>query len=165
MVSNIWNNYRYARIILNEIILDQLRLKADQPGCTSDAKDIRDQCQPAQNLIQQLASDICATVPFQFGLVSADKEETTDPVKIKSSIGGFCLLYPIYIAACVDAYGSPTFGWAISCLTIIARAMGIDQALAIAEMLQVESGMGRWVDHQDDEDRRRSSSPIITEVR
>jgi hypothetical protein len=162
---NTWNNYRYTRILTHDIILGELRKLVHESGDTSVTRDIWHEFSRSRDLIRQLASDICATVPFQFGLVNPKNKDGIDPTSIKSPIGGFTLLFPLYVAASVDGPGSPTCDWAISTLTIIARAMGIDQALALVEMLQSEPSMTRWDDISDEGNHWLQSDSMVSDIR
>lgn len=70
--SSMWNNYRCARILVHEIIIDAVQRLAvatlDDPGsqrCTL--------ANQSRRIVQQLTEDICASVPFYLGLSENNK--------------------------------------------------------------------------------------------
>ncbi|KAI0967319.1 hypothetical protein F4678DRAFT_446243 [Xylaria arbuscula] len=82
--ASMWNNYRSARIVVQELILDTLRnLELYWPDNTPyfQQNNLVDHC---QQTILQLAEDICASAPFHFGL--GIENETLQ----KSSSGSVC---------------------------------------------------------------------------
>ncbi|KAL1963579.1 hypothetical protein VTN77DRAFT_8024 [Rasamsonia byssochlamydoides] len=151
-MCNIWNNYRSSRILVNELILAGLRSLAARAVPVSKSSVFRDQCRSIRDLVRQLAADICCTVPYLFGVVDSEKEEVQNASIIKSTAGGFTLLFPLYVAASVDGYLSPTYTWVVNCFTIIARAVGIDTALTLISMLPREPGIVNWIDRMDCEE-------------
>ncbi|KAI1293919.1 hypothetical protein F5Y03DRAFT_387868 [Xylaria venustula] len=66
--ASMWNNYRSARIVVQELILDTLKnLECYRQDNTPyfQQHSLADHC---QQTILQLAEDICASAPFHFGL-------------------------------------------------------------------------------------------------
>lgn len=66
-----WNNYRSARIVVQELIYDTLRYLEGSRQHTSTSTNYPQQDELAgqcRQTILQLSDDICATVPFHFGL-------------------------------------------------------------------------------------------------
>ena len=159
---NFWNNYRYARIIVNDLILTELRSLAAQSEAVWNSSHFRDQCHSIRDLMRQCAADICATVPYKLGAVVRE-EGRQHPSPIKTG-AGFTLLFPLYVAAVVDGYPSPTCTWIMKCFNIIGRVMGIDTALALIAVLPTERGMVSWVDRMDYEEELRGRSRVCTEV-
>ncbi|KAL1980549.1 hypothetical protein VTN96DRAFT_3994 [Rasamsonia emersonii] len=164
LVCVIWNNYRYSRILVNRLILAELHKLASQDGSVSNSRDFRDQCRGIRDLMRQLAADICSTVPYQFGTVDREKGEVQTPSRARGIACGFVMLYPLYAAACVDGYLSPTCSWVIDCLTIIARAMGIDAASTLITMLPMERSTVDWVDRMDYEEVLQGRIPLSMEA-
>ncbi|KAI1161687.1 hypothetical protein F5B18DRAFT_627264 [Nemania serpens] len=74
--ASLWNNYRSARIVVQELIFDTLRyLEGSRQHSTSTSTNYPQQDELAgqcRQTILQLSEDICATVPFHFGLRMGD---------------------------------------------------------------------------------------------
>jgi hypothetical protein len=140
ILPNMWNNYRYCRILLNEIILNQLELMTNHPDAEPPTQDFKNICYRSCNLTRKLAHDVCASVPYMLGLIDDHKGQT------KSAAGKMTILFPLYIAANVDGPGSAMCVWAQDCLTKLGRGMGIDQALILADLLSHENSMTGFVD-------------------
>ncbi|KAN0079557.1 hypothetical protein V8E54_004771 [Elaphomyces granulatus] len=147
-MCNIWNNYRYARILANEIILNQLQSQASRSKTLSYSRVFRDHCRSVRDAAREVAEDICYTVPRQLGV---ENDETQCPSWPQSSIGGFTLLWPLYIATRIDGHLHPLSRWVADCFRVIARTMGIDQAVALATLLPTEFGAAGWINNLDDE--------------
>ncbi|KAH8699043.1 putative C6 finger domain protein [Talaromyces proteolyticus] len=139
-VTNVWNVYRYARILINEVILNQLRLMTTHPDADPPTQDLKDLCYRSCCLVRSLADDICASVPCLLQLVGSSDQ------LVKSSAGGLTILFPLFIAGGVDGPEHPKCRWAQECFRIVGRALGIDQALTLADMLPDEKPMTAFVD-------------------
>lgn len=136
------NHYRYGRIFVNEIILNRLRRMSKTPGF-APTPEFKDLCYRLRDLVTRLALDICATVPYLCELIS---RPGATKKKEFNTAGGVGLLFPLYVAATVEGYGSASCHWIIRCLNYIGRQMGIDQALAVVELLPAEEGMFGFMD-------------------
>lgn len=147
MLANVWNNYRVSRIHISVIILTRLRpLAISTTADPQTTQDIRDECRLLRDRMRQLAADICHSVPYPLGIVERSKERSQSP-SIKSSAGGFLLLYPLTIAVSVEGYPSPLCSWVLECFHVIAYAMGINQAVTLRTLLQtVKLDPVTWVD-------------------
>jgi len=150
-MCNIWNNYRYARILVNEIILSQLQSQASRSTTLSYSRLFRDHCRSVRDAARGAAEDICYTAPCQLGVMPLENDETQCPSGPQSSIGGYALLWPLYIATIIDGNLHPLSRWVADCYRVIARNMGIDQAVALAMLLPTESGSAGWINDLDDE--------------
>jgi hypothetical protein len=134
-VYNFWNSYRYARIFVNEIILGELK------SITAQAESPQPRVITGINVAVSVtwcdnAADICSTVPSRFGVDSVTGK-VQNPSILKTA-GGFTLLFPLYVAACVDDYPKPVCTWVIDCLEITGLVLGIDTALALIDVLLTE---------------------------
>ena len=151
--ASIWNNYRCIRILVNEYILGYLtRLtSATYPFMPSEH---RIQHQQSRNVLSQLASDICASVPFHLGHAHIPLQSSlSEP----PALGGYVLLWPLYIAATMDGGSKATRLWIAQRLKSIGDTMGIQQALSFSSVLksariiaywksQMEGSVEGWVD-------------------
>ncbi|KAE8371599.1 hypothetical protein BDV26DRAFT_275767 [Aspergillus bertholletiae] len=118
---NIWNFYRSVRIRVNQLILN--------------AAELSDQTQQAhaRGTITQLATEIAESVPFALRLVG--NKETEFPL-VDHCLGGFTIIWPLYVAASTSPLGSPLREWAIERLEAIGHDMGIGLAQFMARTLR-----------------------------
>lgn len=172
---NVLNNYRITRIFVNEIILRRFRSAAMQAGPSHDDddddedRDFRGQteCHQALELMRQLATDICSSVPYKLGSVSTgdDNDEPTlqqTPTLVTTG-GGITLLLPLFVAGIVDGSAGSTCGWAIECLGMIGRMTGVNMALTLRDLLQHEPGMMSRTDIiSSDADRQRQEQRNVS---
>ncbi|RAK95514.1 Zn(II)2Cys6 transcription factor domain-containing protein [Aspergillus ibericus CBS 121593] len=135
---NIWNNYRYMRILVNDVILTHAsNAQKSQPGMEHDS--FMNRCVRIRGLMRQLAVDICCSVPFKFGVAGRDGKSVFDSVTTMTGTG-FTLLLPLFVAALVGGVSSPIHDWAMRCFNVIGRAMGIDTALILIQFLENHRG-------------------------
>lgn len=131
-ISDAWNNYRASSIIASEIILGQLHCLSTQSATLSFSGEYRVRCRSIGATQRQLALDICYSVPFHLGLVDAEEVQSLRPL---GSVGGFILLYPLFVAACVYGTAHPVGKWVIDCYKLIRRTNGTEEALALVDIL------------------------------
>lgn len=131
-IASVWNNYRCVRMLCNESILGHLgRIPSSQSIHVK--VDYSAQARLSRSLLNQLAYEICSSVTFQLG-----------PSKMKDghlsfqciALYGFYLLWPLYIAGSAVGTPNPLRLWVIRLLDGIGYSMGIQQASALAQMLQ-----------------------------
>ncbi|PWY88786.1 C6 finger domain protein [Aspergillus sclerotioniger CBS 115572] len=135
-----WNHYRVARIIVSDLILTCIReLNAGSPLST----DLASHAAQIRNTARQLASDICASVPYHLSdnaLVTATELSDTaalDEIPVHQGfIRGMVLLWPLAMAGITRGKGHPLRKWVLDCFNLIGNRMGIDQALALIEILK-----------------------------
>jgi hypothetical protein len=150
-LANVWNNYRFMHIMVSDIILTHLRpLATSEDTEPSKRERIRSQCSDIRDRMRQLADDICHSAPDILGLIRKDGTHSQVPL-VRSSVGGFLLLWPLSISATVDSHPTPLSDWVSECLHIIAHAMGIHQAIALRKVLPSIPDSVSWVDKLDAE--------------
>lgn len=144
-IASVWNSYRCVRMLCNESILGHLgRIPSSQS--LSIEVDPSAQARLSRSLLDQLAYEICISVTFHLG-----------PGKMKDghlsfqciALYGFYLLWPLYIAG--NAVGTPKQLrlWVIRLLDGIGYSTGIQQATALARMLQINVLHSSKSDGQD----------------
>ncbi|PYI04189.1 C6 finger domain protein [Aspergillus sclerotiicarbonarius CBS 121057] len=143
-VCNSWNQYRVSRIIVSDLILTCIReLNAGSPH----PADLANHAAQIRSTARQLASDICASVPFYFsdtvikvttGL--SGKSVVDDAPMQQGFIRGMVLLWPLAMAAATRGRNHPLHKWVLECFHLIGNDMGIDQALALVELLKSDGG-------------------------
>ena len=137
-----WNSYRSIRILLNEMLLQQLAHLSQLPSKCQESYGeystlpYETQILCCKSLLVQLTQDICASVPFYLGYHNPQVglESTRVP---QAAAGGNLLLWPLYTAACTDVVSDMMRSWVIGRLHAIAEDMGIRQATALAHLLSI----------------------------
>lgn len=142
-LSHTWNQYRCSRIIVTEIIMSCLRRVATDSAGGYSSEDLEIHCSGLRATARQLAIDICASVPDHLGLVG---EPSTSN---RSHIGGIVLLWPLFLAGATENKTHALRKWVEGCFRLIGHTMGIDQALALIEILNVEPGFFEDIDRKD----------------
>ncbi|KAE8377829.1 hypothetical protein BDV26DRAFT_203420 [Aspergillus bertholletiae] len=155
MYSDLWtchtlNQYRCARIVVSEIILTCLRQLSLNVPASAISNDLLEHCTRLRSTTRQLANDICASVPYHFsvGNISGGPFDCL-PVN-QSYVAGLLLLWPLVLAGATESLNHPLRKWVISCFRLIGHSMGVDQALALIEVLECESGIFDGVGDGDD---------------
>jgi len=151
-----WNNYRITRILVYDMILSQLRPLATMKGNSSQIKEAQANCSEMRKEMRKLADEICYSAPDILGVLDPHTSKA-EPSNVKSSAGGFVLLFPLSFAVVVDDHPSSLSEWVFECFYIIARVMGIHQALVLRQFLPPLCGQYSWADKfhflQDCEDQ------------
>ncbi|OJZ91269.1 hypothetical protein ASPFODRAFT_57457 [Aspergillus luchuensis CBS 106.47] len=160
-VSSFWNNYRSARLVLLDLIVEAI--KAMNTPLLDNKKEAHHHLlRQCQGISRQLVEDICASVPFHLGSVVDDNhvDKTSNHPTFRSSsdadrhhespfvvpaAGGFALMWPLLIAADSGYASKELRDWIIDCLNKIGRSMGINQALAMAQLVQEGESTRAWL--------------------
>lgn len=138
-VCSTWNQYRCARIIVSEIMLSHIRQMSDSSSLRSLSDEIRLHCKSLRSTIQRLSVDICRSVPFHLGAHQKDTPPNFPPPE--SYIGGLMLLWPLFLAGVVENPSHSQRRWVVSCLRMIGNTMGLDQALALMDIVASDPGI------------------------
>lgn len=156
--GNQLNNYRYCRILLNEMILSQLNEMVAHPGAVPPSADFKDLCRRVCGVVRKLSRDICESVPtvLQLGQLRNGRN--------RCLMDGLALLFPLYVAATVDGPGSPVCDWVRECLTIFGVGIGIEQALTLVQMLEKDTVFTRILDLLQEEDDAHVQAPVDAEM-
>jgi hypothetical protein len=126
-IAGIWNNYRCARILNNELLRQQASSLLHW-GSPLDAYEIHTEqgAIPYENIIQIaistisiLANDIFASVPFFLSTTSQDAPR---------ALAGNLVLWPLYLAAKTSTATVEIQRWAAGRLGFIANTIGIRNA-------------------------------------
>lgn len=141
-----WNNYRITRILVCDMILSQLHPLATMNGDSSEIKEAQTKCSEMRKEMRDLADEICDSVPYILGVLDPHTPRSKKPSDVKSSAGGFVLLFPLSFAVVVDDHPSPLSEWVFECLRIIAGVMGIHQAIVLQQYLPTLCGQHSWAD-------------------
>ncbi len=155
----IYHNYRWARIIVNEIII----IYQAQSGSFSSENLL--QKQRSLNIIKKLATDICTSVSHMFNRVSVweAKRKEIPPIS-----GCFMIIFPLAVAGSGIGVPEHLHLWTIKILEVIGNKMGILQALTVVPLIRMQrqrwiegyGGSGYQVLSQGDLSPRSDTSPV-----
>lgn len=137
-VSSVWNQYRCARIIVSEILLSQLRKMSDASSLRSLSDEFQLQCHTLRAAIRRLAVDVCRSVPFH---LYAHVEHSPNCPPPQSYLGGLMLLWPMFLAGVVERPSHALRRYSVQCLKMIGHTMGLDQALALMDIVSADPGI------------------------
>lgn len=140
-ICNTWNQYRCARIIVSDILLSHMNKVSNNSSMTSLSDEFRHHCKALQSTMRRLAVDICRSVPFHLGVHQADIAPYPPLPAPESYVGGMMLLWPLFLAGIVEGRQHALRRWVLQCLNMIGYTMGIDQALALVDIVAVDRGI------------------------
>lgn len=161
---NLWNHYRSARIIVSELILANVHKVSSTSPHGSLSEDFRLHCKSLRSTIRRLGADICRSVPFHLGACNAGILPGRPMLPSETYIGGLMLLWPLFVAGMVEGPNHPQRRWVRQCLGMIGRSMGMDQALALMDILTVDPGMFHSVEKFGEDADEETSSPGVMSV-
>lgn len=121
---NIWNFYRVGRILLHRLIY--VRVQKNNypiPPRTNEA-------------IGNLAMEIAHSVPYALGQVGSSSEAEVDLASSVDYLGGFIVMWPLFLATDITPLGSALREWGIQHLEVIGHCMGIGKAQFMARVLR-----------------------------
>lgn len=161
---SLWNHYRCARILVSEIILAQVH----KVSCSSPqgylSEEFRLHTKSLRSTIRRLGEDICRSVPFHLGACNSAVLPGRPMLPSETYIGGLILLWPLFLAGIIEGANHPQRQWVRKCLNMIGNSMGMDQALALMDILTVDPGMFHSVEKYGEEADEQASSPGILSV-
>ncbi|KAH8656674.1 hypothetical protein BGZ60DRAFT_145751 [Tricladium varicosporioides] len=128
-VGFIWNNFRSVRIHLHEILLHCCTLIEAQPSGQPMLSAFEETRRESSIVIQDMITDICASIPFCLGLIDRGGRATTERPQ---SIEGYRCMYPLYLAMVSAKEGGEIQTWIRDKLEWISAAMGIRLAMILA---------------------------------
>jgi hypothetical protein len=153
-VATVWNHYRSIRLLINELILDQLcNLYLNNPEASllwNDPVFFENQVLASNTTLLQLCHDICASVPYYLGFdPDADKRM---PRPIPKAVIGNLLLWPLYSAAVTGLVSDIMRDWVARQLQWISDVIGIRQAGPLALTLMRKQDILVWRNEGEDDD-------------
>jgi hypothetical protein len=126
-IARIWNIYRSARLLVNQVIIRCLTAASCTPSSSSLSLWLK-----SQALLTSLCEDICATVPFHAEASSF------------RAASGHSLLWPLYAVATTLNVTAETRRWVISQLREITFKTAIVQGVALADVLTKKWEITAW---------------------
>lgn len=147
-IATLWNECRRMRILCHELLLQHLphliEHQAEYPNLQLSSDGMETQFHDSNEIIESLAKDICASVPFHFGLHLQDARKfgTLSP----KAVCGNLLLRPLYMAGEPRFVSNDIRKWVIGRLEKIAEVMGIKQATSLAHLVKIGVDPDQWED-------------------
>ncbi|KAL3470775.1 hypothetical protein BJX99DRAFT_238891 [Aspergillus californicus] len=150
-ISYTWNNYRSARLILHEMIIEAAT-ELEELFPYEISGEYTTLLIQSQQICHQLVEDIVATVPFHLG---AAIDDNTYPARSTSEQGGneraspasgLTLAWPLLVAANSGFASQELRRWIITVLDRVGYSMGHNQALAMAKLLRDRMRSRAWLD-------------------
>jgi hypothetical protein len=78
--SSMWNNYRSCRILLHELIINTVETMDLNVTDDTSFRQRKALAEQSRQIARQLVEDICASVPFHFGIQPEDEGEVALPL-------------------------------------------------------------------------------------
>ncbi|KAL4870059.1 hypothetical protein BDV12DRAFT_166522 [Aspergillus spectabilis] len=131
VVAAWWNDYRFVRLILRELICwlcDHLASKDKDAG-----SEYRQTIAHSTTLSQQLTADVCASVPYHLG---ATKESPREDWSSTRTGGMIRLIWPLFIAADCAGATPEMVDWIADTLFKIGCGVGIQQAIVMSNLIR-----------------------------
>ncbi|KUJ18922.1 uncharacterized protein LY89DRAFT_582364 [Mollisia scopiformis] len=145
-VATTWNHYRCARLLTNELILDQLghlyETEPTSPLLLSHKCYSESQMLESNANLMHLCEDICASVPYFLGI---DFEAGEGSIRqLPKAMYANLLIWPLYTAGATWLVSDVMINWVAGRLEWIADVMGIRQAGAHALFLRKKKHLLSW---------------------
>jgi hypothetical protein len=144
--ATMWNNYRAVRILVNELLLIHLN-RISSPCPYGYMADLPGHHAQARAVLLQLTSDICASTPYYLGNVSTPYCKAGSNPR---SLGGFQVMWPLFVCGSMTWASRPLRDWVIRQLNTIGYAMGVQQALPLADLLKRDGNLLEWSRGEND---------------
>jgi hypothetical protein len=147
-VAATWNHYNCTRILVQNMIHEYLiRFRQDPEVYSREMEKFspsdRERILASKSTIQELSSDICASVPYHFDYRDCQSSHASiDSPPMAAS--GTILLWPLFTAAASGLVPDEMCLWIVQRLRLIAEFMGIRQAAALAGVLQLKKDVHDW---------------------
>lgn len=145
-IAHIWNGMRTCRILLHEVIRDQLLSPSSALEPPFTVSECLVQNQASEDIMIQMRDDILGSVPHH-----TQARILPSPGFLEGSRSYF-ILWPLYLVGAMDLTTERIREWAITRLRDISETAGLRQALVIAEYLISRKHIKAW-------DRKASVRP------
>jgi hypothetical protein len=137
--AQIWNGMRSCRILIHEIVRDQLLAASSAITPIFTEEDAKEQNRQSVLAMLTMQADILASVP-QHTLSSL----IDNPSSLVEGSRGYFILWPLYMAGVMDLTTQPIKTWVIGRLRAIAVQVGIQQATVLADILEQHRHVAAW---------------------
>jgi len=155
-VAHIWNGMRTCRILIHEIIRDQLLAASYSIEPIYTASESLTQNESSEAIMIQMRDDILGSVPHhtQSSMIET-KTFIHCPHQFIEGSRSYFVLWPLYLAGAMDLTTQKIREWAITRLRDIGNTAGLRQAIVVAEYLETKRHISVW-DRVEKDDWRRA---------
>ncbi|KAJ5950096.1 hypothetical protein N7454_001680 [Penicillium verhagenii] len=119
-LASMWNHYRQTRIVLHEMI----RVLALYLSKLRETSECQHTILASAAISNQMVDDVCSSVRYHF---------MSDEARFGGAVR---LLWPLFLAAGVRDLNPEIKEWIIKILSLISKAMGIQQAAVMSQLLR-----------------------------
>lgn len=137
--AQIWNGMRSCRILLHEIVRDQLLAASTAMTPIFTEEEAKEQNKQSVLAMLNMQADILASIPSHMPSTLQDKRTS-----LMEASRGYFVLWPLYMAGVMDLATQPIKTWVIGRLKAIAKIIGIQQAIVLAEILEEHRHVAAW---------------------
>jgi hypothetical protein len=137
--SQIWNGMRSCRILIHEIVRDQLLAASTAMNPIFTKEESKEQNAQSVHTMYKMQADILATIPMHVPSTPNDR-----PTSLMEGSRGYFVLWPLYMAGVMDLATQPIKTWVIGRLRAIADQVGIRQATLLADILETHRHISAW---------------------
>lgn len=129
-IASVVNNYRSIRIFAHSIIVRCLDWLAAANKLGAESADY-DQ---SFYILQKMTDDICSSVPYHLGYRLSEKTSSSraSQEKAAGAIGGYLLIYPLFVASCIDCVPEKQNKWIRGRMRALALNYGLNQAAQLS---------------------------------
>lgn len=150
--AQLWNAMRTCRIMLHEIIFNQLRLSASAPTPLLSQSASVAQSNASVQISLEMQADILASISYDKTEPAGRGSEEKPPMQ---SMGSF-IRWPLYLVAVMDLSTDEIREWVVRRLQLIAEIEGVQQANIMASHLVNKDALQPW-------DPRQGENEVILE--
>lgn len=138
--ARIWNHFRWARILLNQILVEQAdACPISASRCVSPAQRVR-----AYATIEKMAVDTMISTPSHWHHPVLHKSMARKYEASGQGSGGAVglpsLLWHLTIASCAPNVPPDLWDWARDIMDVVWKDMGMQHALSLAEVMEQHRG-------------------------
>jgi hypothetical protein len=137
--AQIWNGMRSCRILLHEIIRDQLLVASTAMMPIFTEEESKERNQQSVLIMLTMQADILASIPSHMPSNLHDR-----PTSLMESSRGYFVLWPLYMAGVMDLTTQPIKTWVVERLRAIAKQIGIQQANVLAAIIEEHKYVAAW---------------------
>lgn len=142
MIACVWNNYRSIRILIHQIIIEQLsRIESSFPTDSSleYSSTIQHQIEASKKEIIQFSHEICATIPYyMYHNYFTDRAGWDSAYHPKNTARTKLVIWPLYVAGQSECVSDSMRFWTADQLEKIGVSMGIGKCVALAQLLKMK---------------------------
>ena len=143
-VTQTWNALRLARILTNEMILEQLQELLDSSNSVSAVNGSTAKRGPEEESIITITSEICASVPQYTGSDAKALNSGGGASERRYNISCYTLLFPLFVAAQSSITPPSTRQWILTQLRFMSNELDVRNAQLVLNILELYAMLGGY---------------------